>query len=98
VAPQALAMLNNKQVHGYAASLAKKLLSGESVTDEQAIRRAYVMALARDVESDELNLSLGFVRQAAESYQAASKNNARELALADFCQVLLGLNEFIYID
>ncbi len=98
VAPQALSMLNNKQVHGYAASFAKQLLASESVTDEQAVRRAYLMALAREVDSDELNLSLGFVKQSAASYQMAGKNNARELALADFCQVLLGMNEFIYID
>ncbi len=98
VAPQALAILNNKQIHGYAARFAKRLLASDSVTDEQAIRSAYLTALAREVDSDELNLSLGFLRQAAASYEAAGKNNARELALADFCQVLFGLNEFIYID
>jgi hypothetical protein len=39
-----------------------------------------------------------FVREQLESYQAAGKPDAQKLALADFCQVLMELNEFIYID
>ena len=33
-----------------------------------------------------------------ESYKATGKGDAHQLALTDFCQALLGLNEFIYID
>jgi hypothetical protein len=33
-----------------------------------------------------------------ESYRVANKGDAQQLALADFCQVLMELNEFIYID
>ena len=36
-----------------------------------------------------------FVRQQMPTY---SENTRRESALADFCQVLLCLNEFVYVD
>ena len=31
-------------------------------------------------------------------YQADGKSNAAQLALADFCQMLVSLNEFAYIE
>ena len=41
-----------------------------------------------------------FLQSQAESYVAGGKEAAaaRELALADFCQVLFGLNEFVYLE
>jgi hypothetical protein len=42
--------------------------------------------------------SLAFVNRNAELYQAAEKSEPAKLAMADFCQVLFSLNEFIYID
>ena len=38
------------------------------------------------------------MKQQQDSYQAAGKAAARELALADFCQVLMCLNEFVYVE
>ncbi len=98
VPPQALAMLNSKQVHSYARAFAKRLLASEGATSESAIGRAYLTALGRPAESDELSMATAFVERATESYQAAGKSEAAEMALADFCQVLFGLNEFIYIE
>jgi hypothetical protein len=98
VAPQALAMLNNQQVREYSQALAKKLLSQSDTTTEQAVNRAYQTTLGRPADSEELADSLTFVEQATKSYEAAGKPTAAETALADFCQVLFGLNEFIYID
>jgi mono/diheme cytochrome c family protein len=98
VAPQALAMLNSPQVQGCARGLAKRLLSQEGMTTHGAIVRGYLIVLGRPADSEEVADSAAFVARAAESYQAAGKSDATELALADFCQVLLGLNEFIYID
>jgi hypothetical protein len=39
-----------------------------------------------------------FLEQQTDSYKAAGKPNPRELALADFCQVLMSLNDFVYVD
>jgi hypothetical protein len=98
VAPQALAMLNSNLVQSSARAMARRLLSKEGTTSEQAIQQAYLAALARTADSQELADSAAFVARATEVYKAAGKTEAAELAMADFCQVLLGLNEFIYID
>ena len=42
--------------------------------------------------------SVAFVREQQASYQADGKKDARHLALTDFCQVLMDLNEFIYVE
>ena len=41
---------------------------------------------------------MAFVKAQAESYKAAGKTDGREVALADFCQALMCLNEFVYVD
>ena len=98
VAPQALAMLNNAQVYQCAKALAARLLSAADATPERAITSGYLATLGRPPDAAELADSVEFVKRATESYQSAGKDNAGQLAMADFCQVLLGLNEFIYID
>jgi hypothetical protein len=98
VAPQALAMLNSQQVQQSARALAGRLLSRSGVTTDEAINRGFLTVLARPADSEELSDAAAFVASATESYRTAGKTDAAELALADFCQVLLGLNEFIYID
>jgi hypothetical protein len=98
VAPQALAMLNSAQIQGYARAFAKGLLMKEGNDIDQAIRRGYLTSLGRPPDSDELAESTEFVKLAIESYQAAGKSDAVEVAWADFCQILFSLNEFIYID
>jgi hypothetical protein len=98
VAPQALAMLNSAAIQECARALAKRLLGAEGATTEQAIGRGYLTAVGRPADEVEFSDATAFVKQQAESYRAAGKSDAAELALADFCQVLLSLNEFIYID
>jgi hypothetical protein len=41
---------------------------------------------------------VAFVREQAASYRDAGHAEPLAPALADFCQVLMGLNEFIYIE
>jgi hypothetical protein len=98
IAPQALAMLNNKQVQEHARAFARRLMGKEGSTVEQTILLGYQSALGRPPDAEELSESIAFLQRAAGYYQSAGKSDASELALADFCQVLFGLNEFIYID
>ncbi len=98
VAPQALLMFNNQQVQRYARAFAGRLLAEPDVSLEGALNRGYLIALARPADDVELAESTDFVRAATASYEAAGREEAREQAVADFCQVLFGLNEFIYID
>ncbi len=95
IAPQALHLMNNPQVRHYAFSLARRIAPDEKTSLEDAIQAAYRQTLARPPQPEELTDSLAFVRQQLETYSGPDR---RDRALADFCQVLMCLNEFVYVD
>jgi hypothetical protein len=96
IAPQALLMMNNVVVRASASSLAGRLarLSDSAA----AIHTGYTLALGRPPKPGELADSLAFLGEQRSSYQAEKRADAEQRALVDFCQVVLGLNEFVYID
>ncbi len=96
IAPQALLLMNNPQVRSYAKGFGQRISARASL--EEAIQSGYLTAVARKPTIEELADSLAFVKQQMESYHTDGKDDARELALADFCQVLMCLNEFVYVD
>jgi hypothetical protein len=101
VAPQALALLNDGFVRARAADFAARLMaSGDS--DEQLVHRALSAALSRAPTAFENEASLDFLTAQRKQRQERSPDKpaeeVRRAALADFCQALFGLNEFIYID
>ncbi len=98
IAPQALLLMNNPNVRKLAHGFARRIASDEKVSLEVAVQSGYLMALARKPAPAELADSVAFVQRQLESYQKAGKANGRELAFADFCQVLMCLNEFVYIE
>ena len=63
-----------------------------------AVTHGYQLTLGRKPDPIELRNATEFVKQQTASYNAENKSTAAELALADFCQVLFGLNEFLYIE
>ncbi len=91
IAPQALMLMNNAQVVKWAQSLATAVAVQES---PEAIRSIYLRTLSREPSEAELAASLDFVEQQAQSYEGGY---AGRYAMADFCQVMFGLNEFIYL-
>jgi hypothetical protein len=95
IAPQALHLLNNPQVRAHARSFARRIMASTQTSVDGAIRAAYRIALARLPSDQELVDAGAFVKQQIATY---SGNDARESALADFCQVLMCLNEFVYVD
>lgn len=101
VAPQALALLNDPFVRLRAIDMAKKLAS-EALDLNNSVRRAFQLALARQPAEDELTQALDFLVTQTASRQSRDKNLtntvAQQLALADFCQMLFALNEFVYVD
>lgn len=98
IAPQALLLMNNPHVRGWSRSFARRIAPDAMTRLDDAIQSGYRTALARPPSSAELADGLAFVQSQLESYRSEGKENARELALADFCQVLLCLNEFIYVE
>ena len=95
IAPQALHLMNNPQVRLFAKNMARRIAPDGAVKLEDAIAAGYRAALARTPTREELADSLTFLERQMTTYPATTR---RELALADFCQVLMCLNEFIYVD
>jgi mono/diheme cytochrome c family protein len=95
VAPQSLLLMNNPQIRAAARAWAARL-SAKPVAE--AVTRAYLEAFSREPSQSEVADVQAFISAQAQSYTAAGKADAAELALTDFCQALFGLNEFVYID
>lgn len=93
IAPQALHLMNNPQVRQAARGFARRIANEPNL--DKAVHQAYLRALARPPSRDELADGIAFVETQMRTYREAQR---REAALADFCQVLMCLNEFIYVD
>ena len=91
IAPQALMFMNGRQVIDWAAALAKSAATEDL---SETIRDIYRRALSREPTGPELGDSRAFIEAQIASYDSGS---ARSLALADFCQVIFGLNEFVHL-
>jgi len=103
IAPQALLLLNNEIVREAARQFASRLLaeaqpSSASSNWPAVVGRAYRIAFSRSARDDELADAVGFLDQQAALHASDGKSEPQRMALADFCQVLFGLNEFVYVD
>ena len=97
VAPQALLLMNGPQVREWAEAFASRVVAEVAGGEVPAqINRAYLLALSRPATAKEQGSAAAFLAAQTASYEAEKKSNASQLALADFCQVLFGLNEFAY--
>ncbi len=100
IAPQALMFMNNPQVRLYAHNFAKKLLPAYEKSAADAVKQGYLTATSRQPDEGELADAIAFLAAQQKSYESLpdKQAQAKELALADFCQVLFGLNEFVYVE
>ena len=98
VAPQALMLMNSPQVRSWAEAFARRFAPGPGTSPSDAVRCAYSLALNRPPTRPEADDALAFIRQQTERYQAAQKTGPSAAAFADFAQVMLGLNETIYVE
>jgi len=88
-APQALTLLNDTIVLGYAKSFADRVRKDAGTDPDKVIDRAFVLALGRPPTAEE--------RVATRSFLAAHKGPHAD-AVTDLCHALLNLNEFLYVD
>ena len=98
IAPQALLLMNNANTRQFAKAFAAKVFGKSGDDPATAIQRAYLAAIARPPSHDELADALAFLSAQTNSYQSAGNAVPREAAMADFCQVLLCLNEFVFVE
>ena len=86
VAPQALVLMNSPQARTWAQAFAERLRREAPESDDARIVRAHLLALGRPPSLPE--------RERCAAFLAAGGPDA----LADLCQVILGLNGLAYID
>ena len=95
IAPQALMFMNSPQGRRHAEAFAKQLTIS---TVEQSVKEAYLLAFGRRPLDSELQLSITFLKNQEATYRKSNQANPQQLALTDFSQIVLGMNEFIYVD
>ncbi len=101
IAPQALYLMNSPQVRNTAQAFAAKLHPLAERSTEEAIHRAFQMAVSRPPTRGELDAARLFIDTQAASYALVddtTEGDPLHRALTDFCQTLFGLNEFVYIE
>lgn len=100
IAPQALWMMNNPQVQDFSKGFAKRLEPALEKSPEEAVKAGYNIAVGRSPTERELASTAAFLKAQIDSYKADGKSEAeaQSTALANTCQVLFSLNEFIFVE
>lgn len=102
IAPQALLFMNSPHVRSAAMALATVEL-GDLASDATAIpwdslvTDVYTRMLTRGPTAEELQAASGFLEQQHTSYARDQIANARLMALTDYVQVVMSLNEFVFL-
>jgi hypothetical protein len=95
IAPQALLFMNSPQGRTYAEGFAGRLIDR---ADDAFVPAAYALAFGRRPDTKELELATQFLTKQSAVYSAAGKTDSTHLARVDFCQALMSMNEFVYVE
>jgi len=102
VAPQALALLNDKFVRARAIDFAQRVEKEAGAELEAQVRLAWRLALGREPSTTERESGAAFInaqlQQRSTRESNKPKTDLQKFVLADFCQAIFALNEFIYVD
>ena len=96
VAPQALAMLISPFVRELAGHFAKRIRPDAETSLEAVVDTAYRIALSRAPAPQERDAMRVFIENQITTRDG--QEEATQLAIRDFCQLLFCCNEFIYVD
>ncbi len=97
VPTQALTLLNNEFVLQQAGYFAERVVREAGPEPKDRINRAYEIALSREAMPVELDNNLTFLRRQRSYHAGRATTQPDREALVDLCDVLLNLNEFVYI-
>ena len=100
VAPQALFLMNSPFVLEQARHFADDLLSREGADDRERVELAHLKVLARPPSDRETRQALAYLAAypRTQGPGEAEGSEGRREAWASYCQLLFGLNEFMYIE
>jgi hypothetical protein len=88
-APQALTLLNDTIILGFAKDFAARVSKEAGTEPEKVVDRAFRLAIGRAPKADERETMLAFLKD---------HRGTSEEAVIDLCHALLNLNEFLYVD
>jgi cytochrome c553 len=101
VAPQSLLMMNSNFVIEEADAFAERLRKEAGADPQAQVQLAWRLAFAREPAPRDVEDAVAFLAMQAENLSekaAKAKKDARQLALANWCQALLSANRFLYVD
>ena len=96
VPPQSLLLMNSPIVRDWAAAFAERVKPEGSA--EARVQSAYEIALGRPPDPVELRDAIAFLESQARFHEANGREGGLGAALVDFCQALLALNEFVFVE
>tara|TARA_B100000405_G_C16346425_1_gene286239 strand:- start:92 stop:463 length:372 start_codon:yes stop_codon:yes gene_type:complete len=99
VATQALHLMNNQQVSSWSAQFAQRVFEGAGEDQEKQVRLAFLKALSRQPDQQELSIALEYMEKMASRISGA--NSPADLnfkVLSRFCHALINSAAYIYID
>lgn len=97
VAPQAMALLNDRFIRAVARDFAARLQADDAELS-QLVERSFEASFARPPTQSELETSIQFIHSQTKARAGRNESMPQIEAVADYCQSLFGLNEFIYVD
>jgi hypothetical protein len=92
---QSLALLNSDFVVARAEAFATRLLAETDATPRELVRYAWQIAVGRLPTDTEAAISTDFIETQSAHY---SGDDAKRRPIADFCQMLLASNAFLYLE
>jgi hypothetical protein len=97
---QSLAVLNSEFLFSQSEKLAARISGMAGPETEQRVKLGFQIVFARQPMESELAKSVAFLNEQAQGYVSneTPAEKARQMALADFCHMLLSSNEFLYVE
>jgi len=96
VPPQALAMMNSALVRQMAEKLSERLQQKHGTALPEIVDAAFWRTLSRPPTADETAQMTRFISEQARRH--TPQQTAVNTAITDYCQLMLCLNEFLYVD
>ncbi len=97
IAPQSLMIMNSPIVRSWAEAFARRV-AVRAPSPSDSVRLAYEIALGRGPDDQELQDALSFLDAQVKAHADQPATEQSRAALADLCQVLMGLNEFVFVE
>jgi hypothetical protein len=98
VAPQALHLMNDKQIHHWTELFAGRVRANAGSDSVQRITYAYLCATGREPTDIEMKVATLFVEKLTEQWQSEQAADAADKALVNLCHALINSAAFLYVD